>query len=267
MTRPHKIARKKKSKGARGRPSEFPPEKLRFLQSKMLDFKACQQNGAVSIFYTRVTNAWLHKYGYDLPIKEAPNVEPEDPSEELLDHAPGLDEGTEEKQAAKRDAWKSLRNVSAAFLFTVIAYQQEVQRFQQWYLRKDKKAGGETARHEIQQLFAAILNDDETTMRKLSLLSFYQRDHYHTRIKPFFDTHWAAEMSTFQEACRLGNTDPEKPPQQVAVCTKVALERWNTESPEFCANVLKALEEENQCEDQDLKKLLEHPSSPEGYHL
>lgn len=98
---------RKKSGKPRGRSTWVKGSKLTFLESFKDEFLSSSD---ISAFYNKVTNNWLLRYGYDLPLEAAPHEDEELPPDGI-DLLP-LDEQMEERER-RNGLHKTLRLVCA----------------------------------------------------------------------------------------------------------------------------------------------------------
>ncbi|KAF8215190.1 hypothetical protein K438DRAFT_1955171 [Mycena galopus ATCC 62051] len=156
---------------APGRSSDFTGEKKAFLESfydRLLE-AGFGSGGDPGPIYTEVTDKWLQRYGYDLPLNQ--NVEG-DP----VDNPPAdQSRSTDEKNAIR----KALRTKISG-----------------WYC----------TRYQGKKVHTATIKEILTTMQSMSgqtarprrkaAMVLYSKLHYTTRVKPEFDKVWASVKDT-----------------------------------------------------------------------
>ncbi|KAJ7030304.1 hypothetical protein C8F04DRAFT_1264069 [Mycena alexandri] len=194
--------------------------KLVFFSARAQEWKDASENGnlALGLFYTKITNLYILKYGYDLEDDEdvaEDTADPTDPDAVI----PGSENLTQEEADRRSGINATIRRRVAA-----------------WYCRTYR---GLEAREK--NVFADMLAGVEATgptyPKRAQPIHFYSRKYYEERVKARFEARWAVEVK------RAEDLELEEP-EPIKVRNAVTKEVYEGESQEFRDELKLAVEAE-----------------------
>ncbi|KAF7797721.1 hypothetical protein EIP86_008921 [Pleurotus ostreatoroseus] len=202
-------------------------------------------------FFNALTNLTMHKYGVDVDI-EAPLAEdPPDPDEKLGSESPKDPSWTEEESEAFHERWAALRR-----------------KIVNWFNHNCAKVGKHHQSDTVSKLLFRLTRE-ASKPHKLSLLQYYQREYYHSRISRAFDERFRALTEEYEAARATAvsnNLDfTATAPQRVAVRTNVAKTCMDSEDEEFMEQLKIDWERDMQAEAEEYQTMLRRPATAEEY--
>ncbi|KAJ7023315.1 hypothetical protein C8F04DRAFT_1193565 [Mycena alexandri] len=219
---PHQRRSRKKNGDLKpGKKSWIFGTKLVFFAARTQEWKDANANGNLGLgqFYTKITNLYLLKYGYDMADDEdlsADAPDPTDPDAEI----PGSADLTEDEAATRSATNLLIRKRIAA-----------------WYCRTYR---GLEAREK--NIFAEIMAGVDSTgpsyPRRAQPMHFYSRKYYEERVKARFEARWAIEVQRAEDL-EMGE------PEAIKIRNEVTKEVFAEETPEFHAELKLAVEAEH----------------------
>ncbi|KAJ7030501.1 hypothetical protein C8F04DRAFT_1263801 [Mycena alexandri] len=195
--------------------------KLVFFAARAQEWKDANANGNLGLgeFYTKITNLYALKYGYEMADHEdlaEDKPDPTDPDAEIL----GSADLTEEEAAERSATHLQIRKRIAA-----------------WYCRTYR---GLDAREKniFTEIMAGIESTGPSYPKRAQPIHFYSRKYYEEKVKARFEARWATEV---QRAKDLEMPEPEA----IKIRNAVTKEVFEEETPEFQAELKLAVEAEH----------------------
>ncbi|KAJ7024591.1 hypothetical protein C8F04DRAFT_1270131 [Mycena alexandri] len=195
--------------------------KLVFFAARAQEWKDANANGNLGLgeFYTKMTNLYALKYGYEMADHEdlaEDKPDPTDPDAEIL----GSADLTEEEAAERSATHLQIRKRIAA-----------------WYCRTYR---GLEAREKniFAEIMAGIKSTGPSYPKRAQPIHFYSRKYYEEKVKARFEARWATEVQRAE--------DLEMPePEAIKIRNAVTKEVFEEETPEFQAELKLAVEAEH----------------------
>ncbi|KAF7799680.1 hypothetical protein EIP86_010920 [Pleurotus ostreatoroseus] len=202
-------------------------------------------------FLNAMTNLIMHKYGTCVNLEASLTEDPPDPDEKLGSVSPRDPSWSEEELEAFQRRWEGLRK-----------------KLQNWFANHCQKVNRNNDETTMSKLLFRLTRD-ATKHHKLSLLQYYQRQHYHDRISPRYEERFnalSAEYAAAKAAAEENNVEcTVAPPKAVAVRTSVAQECLKDEDEQFLVQLKADWERDVQAEADEHSTLLRPPQTAEEY--
>ncbi|KAJ7027469.1 hypothetical protein C8F04DRAFT_1267041 [Mycena alexandri] len=195
--------------------------KLVFFTARAQEWMDANANGnlGLGVFYTKITNLYLLKYGYHLPDDEDLAEDTPDPTNPDA-VIPGSEDLSEEEASARSAISAQIRKRIAA-----------------WYCRTYR---GLEAREK--NVFADILSGIESTgpsyPKRAQPIHFFSRKYYDDKVKARFEARWKVEV---QRAEDLEMDEPEA----IKIRNEVTKQVYEEQTEEFQAELRLAVEAEH----------------------
>ncbi|KAJ7430015.1 hypothetical protein B0H11DRAFT_2264458 [Mycena galericulata] len=192
-----------------------------FFASRTKEWTAAMAQGQVALgkFYTKVTNLYVLKYGYDLADDEDLDEDTPDPTDPDA-IIPGSDKLSKE-EADKRTEYRAVQR----------------KRIAAWYNRKNRGVD-ENDKSIFAELLGGFTSAGPGRPRRAQPLHYYSRLFYEDRVKARFEAAFAAEVQ------RAKDLELEEEPKELPIRNEITKQVFSEETEQFQAELKLGIEAE-----------------------